>query len=67
MKKIQLKTIPITLDLQIKNKIELKALKKRLNKIIQTVKLKKRLLNKKATTSQSQPDPTLSHIPKLFT
>jgi hypothetical protein len=41
MKKIQLKTIPITLDLQIKNKRELKALKKRLNKIIQNVKLKK--------------------------
>jgi hypothetical protein len=41
MKKIQIKTIPITLDLQIKNKIELKALKKRLNKIIQNVKLKK--------------------------
>jgi hypothetical protein len=41
MKKIQLKTIPIILDLQIKNKRELKALKKRLNKIIQNVKLKK--------------------------
>lgn len=41
MKKIQLKTIPITLDLQIKNKTELNALNKRLNKIIQNIKLKK--------------------------
>ncbi len=41
MKKIELKTIPMTLDLQLKNKTELNALKKRLNKIIQKIKLKK--------------------------
>lgn len=41
MKKIEIKLIPICLHLQLNNKTELKALKKRLNKIIKDQNIRK--------------------------